>query len=32
MPNANLEKIEPDAIETVMPRATICDGRVVFER
>lgn len=30
--DANLEMIDPNAIETVMPAATICDGRVVFER
>jgi len=29
---ANLESIEPEAIETVLPVATICDGQVVFER
>ncbi len=30
--DANLEGIDHEAIETVMPVATICDGRVVFER
>ncbi len=30
--DANLEAIDAEAIEAVMPVATICDGRVVFER
>ena len=30
--DANLEAIDAEAIESVLPVATICDGRVVFER
>ena len=26
----NLERTDPDAIRTIRPRITICDGRVVF--